>query len=162
MIETWKDCLGGVYAVSDQGNVKRVTAGPGARAGRLVKAVTDTHGYRRVAVSVGGKRCSISVHALVAVAFLGPRPAGYDVNHRNGNKTDNAVGNLEYVTRSENHRHAYRSCIRPAVGSKLSQAEAESIRRRYASGETQTAIAKSMGISQSLTSMVVSGERWRA
>ncbi len=47
------------------------------------------------------------VHALVALAFIGPRPDGYDVMHIDGTRTNNAVGNLRYGTRSENCLQAY-------------------------------------------------------
>ena len=46
-------------------------------------------------------------HHLVAAAFLGPRPLGMQINHKNGIKTDNYFTNLEYVTPSQNSWHAY-------------------------------------------------------
>ncbi len=46
------------------------------------------------------------VHSLVADRFIGPRPTGADINHKDGDKTNNCVTNLEYCTRAENMRHA--------------------------------------------------------
>ncbi|HOW46205.1 MAG TPA: HNH endonuclease signature motif containing protein [Rubrivivax sp.] len=56
----------------------------------------------------GGSRHH-SVHRLVAEAFLGPAlPGQTDVNHKNGARGDNRLENLEWVTRSENHKHKFR------------------------------------------------------
>ena len=48
------------------------------------------------------------VHSLVAEAFLGPRPLGHEVNHKDGNKWNNDVSNREYVTHSHNRLHIHR------------------------------------------------------
>ena len=49
-----------------------------------------------------GAMKTIMVHSLVARAFLGERPEGYDIDHKDGNKLNNCVTNLHYVTRKEN------------------------------------------------------------
>lgn len=53
-----------------------------------------------------------AIHRLMAETFLGPCPEGMEVNHKNGVKTDNSVGNLEYVTRSQNVQHAFDTGLR--------------------------------------------------
>jgi hypothetical protein len=50
---------------------------------------------------------TVSVHRLVAYAFIGPETEGMEVNHDDGDKTYNYIANLELVTRSEQMRHAY-------------------------------------------------------
>lgn len=53
-----------------------------------------------------GRSKTYLVHALVASAFIGKRPKGYDVNHKDGNKLNNYIDNLEYITSAENKYHA--------------------------------------------------------
>jgi hypothetical protein len=84
------------------------------------------------------------VHRLIAAAFLG-EANGRDVNHRNGNKHDNSLRNLEYLSRGENHCHAYRTGLRGPVGRKLADDQV----RRIASLKglaTQEDIARQFGV----------------
>lgn len=119
MNETWKDIPGyeGRYQVSDQGRVKalprrlRFVSKAGREAWRITTerlcATNVTRkGYALVHFMVDGKRAVRTVHELVMLAFVGPRPADRDINHKDGRKTNNALDNLEYVTRSDNHNHA--------------------------------------------------------
>ena len=62
--------------------------------------------YLIIGLCNNGSVKSLLVHRLVAETFLGKRKKGYEVNHKNLNKTDNRVDNLEWVTRKENMRHA--------------------------------------------------------
>src|SRR5580658_3531644 len=103
-MENWKDVIGyeGLYRVSDQGRVMRLT---GYRAG-LIKGEIQ-FGYHRVALSKDGIAKKFQAHCLVAEAFIGPLPEGKEVNHKNGKKADNRIENLEYATRSENQQHSY-------------------------------------------------------
>jgi hypothetical protein len=67
-----------------------------------------SRGYLKVGLTLNdGRQKTIRVHILVATAFLGARPEGLDINHRNGVKTDNRAINLEYISRSENNVHAH-------------------------------------------------------
>lgn len=99
-METWRDVVGyeGIYQVSDHGQVKGV-ARPRSKGGLLAQG--RTNGYPCLVLAHNGTR-TVKVHVLVAAAFLGPRPAGYDVMHLNANRADNRVENLRYGTRSEN------------------------------------------------------------
>jgi hypothetical protein len=90
--------------VSNKGNVvsyKRGSAYP-------LKVAYNSCGYQQVGVSSGSTR-SQYVHRLVAETWI-DNPNHYeDVNHINGDKDDNRVENLEWVTHSENIRHAFRT-----------------------------------------------------
>ena len=105
----WTPVLSGHYEVDIDGDVRRRFGGKGARTGKLLKQFIGTHGYRVVNTCVGGKPAVSYVHALVAEAFIGPRPDRMQINHKNGIKTDCRPENLEYVTQAENAAHAGRT-----------------------------------------------------
>lgn len=97
------------YEVSDEGEVRRAKS----RRVPKLKAHLNYYGYPHVTLHLRGRRSKRAVvHRLVARAFLGPCPAGKEVNHRSGIKTENAVANLEYVTRGDNNRHALLTGLR--------------------------------------------------
>ena len=106
MIEAWRTTSIPGYEVSDQGRVRRVAGGRGARAGRILQCWISSRGYVMASLSNCGQSKHYRVHRLVTSAFMGPVPAGFQVNHRNGKKTDNRLSNLEYVSPRENIRHA--------------------------------------------------------
>lgn len=122
MTETWKDIPGyeGQYRVSDLGRVKhlprpiRFVSKRGNEswrktAERILSPNITRNGYTLAHLQVNAVRASPTVHELVLSAFVGPRPNRMDVNHINGVKADNRLCNLEYVTRTENHKHAVRT-----------------------------------------------------
>lgn len=111
--EIWKDIPGfeGRYQASDQGRVRSVDnyvrCGRGGKGLRLVRGRVlrpgNSRGYLIVNLPPAG---TIAVHLLVARAFLSPRPAGAEVNHKDGVKVNCAPANLEWVTKTENQLHA--------------------------------------------------------
>lgn len=89
------------YVVSTDGDIYNIETGK-----KLVPEIT-TRGYQRVLIYYKGKRKHCSVHRLVADAYL-PNPRCLpEVNHKNGNKLDNTVYNLEWCTGKYNVRHSY-------------------------------------------------------
>lgn len=99
--EVWLPVLGGFYAVTRTGRVRRVRGGQGARLKELTRFIATT-GYVVVNICIFGQKATVHVHALVAEAFIGPRPPKFEIDHINGDRGDCRVENLEYVTRSEN------------------------------------------------------------
>ncbi len=163
-MEIWKEVRGNHnYAISTQGRVRRLTTGPGAVRGRILKPTVDSKGYLQVGLHSGGKKTKRLVHQLVAIAFLWPRP-GLEVNHKNGIPKDNRLCNLELVTRSENMRHAVRTGLMP-VGeqrhnAKLCEESVREIRELGALGLTQQALGKRFGVSPSRIWYVLNRVRW--
>lgn len=119
--EIWKSVaeFEGIYSVSSLGRVRRDKGGKGARAGIILRPAINPKGYRMVTLHNNGFKRSRSVHTLVAGAFLGPRPVGLEVNHKDGDKLNNASSNLEYVSGKANVRHAWENnLVRKRVGEK--------------------------------------------
>lgn len=94
------------YQVSSQGRVRRAVPSIGHPAGRVLRGASDNDGYLLVTLYRDGRPKVQKVHRLVAAAFIRTCPEGLQVNHRDGDKANNAVENLEYVTPQENIRHA--------------------------------------------------------
>ena len=109
-MELWKPVVGsdGLYEVSNQGQVRRSRPGKGTRVGRILKPIITPYGYSSVTICADNLHRRVFIHRLVAEAFIGPIPDGNEINHIDGCKTNNSVGNLEIVTRSENIRHAFK------------------------------------------------------
>lgn len=110
----------GLYDIDDNGVVysrdKMVghpTAPFAIKKGRVLSQETHKHGYKRVLlIGQDGKRCHRLVHRLVAEAFLDNPNKLPQVNHKNGNKTDNRVANLEWCSSQYNNVHALKTGLR--------------------------------------------------
>lgn len=108
-METWcKVDENPLYEVSTSGKVRRKNH---------IKAPVYNKGYYKVDLYRNGHSVSRRIHRLVAKAFM-PNPKNLpEVNHKDGNKLNNNVENLEWVTNSKNMKHAYRTGIaKPSRG----------------------------------------------
>ncbi|MBC8726059.1 hypothetical protein F6X37_32345 [Paraburkholderia sp. 31.1] len=109
--EIWKPVVGyeGYYEVSDQGRVRSlsrvVIRANGTRLtmhGRVLALPLTQRGYPSVVLSVDGAKYPRVVHQLVLEAFVGPRPAGAEGCHGDGDPTNNAASNLRWDSHSAN------------------------------------------------------------
>lgn len=119
--EIWKPVVGyeGIYEVSNTGLVRRVYR-YGRRWEHLCKPKLTHDGYYETTLIYQYKAKYIRTHRIVAMAFLGvPEDKSLEVNHKDGNKLNNNVDNLEWVTSSENQKHAYRMGLQVASGNAI-------------------------------------------
>ena len=108
----WRDTYiyGEQYEVSNTGIVRNKVTG------HILSPQEDKKGYLRVRLSLHDKKATAKVHRLVATAFI-PNPEGKpQVNHKDTDKHNNRVGNLEWATNSENQIHAYKTGLNYVTG----------------------------------------------
>lgn len=146
-----------------------------SRWGQVYSIETDTFlkpgmsnsGYFYVVLCKDGVHYTRYVHRLVAEAFLGPCPPGKEVNHKDSNPSNNCLSNLEYVTRSENNKHAYVNGRVPinTIGenngkTSFRDKDIPAIRKRAEDGETQKAIADDYGVHRVTINLIVNRKTW--
>lgn len=183
--EAWKSAVGfeGMYEVSDLGGVRRLETTARGRClklrtlpAALLKQHRNHAGYAWITLSgvpgVDGirKKSKKVVHRLVAEAFLGQAPSeAHQINHLDGNKENNRLSNLEWVTPKENMRHASAmGLLRPQSpwtsrrrgGQKLAPEDVILLRNMYAEGELQRTLAARFGVSAPHISSVVNEKSW--
>jgi hypothetical protein len=177
MIEDWKDIAGweGLYAVSSNGRIKSydrlVTELNGktrTHKGRLV-TLKKTGRYHGVSLFLHGVGQRYYAHRLVAEAFI-PNPDGRpEVNHKDGNKFNNCVLNLEWATRSENAKHAFAMGLMeppPARkgesqhSAKLTEHDVNQIRKTFKPGMGRL-LAQKYGVTPPSIYGVINGRTWQ-
>lgn len=112
----WKviKSLNEMYEVSNTGEIRN------SKTKRIMKQQVNTHGYHTLTVRPKpNKQINVRVHRLVAETFLGECSKGYVVNHIDGNKQNNSVENLQYITPSQNNKHALDNGLRKPANMKL-------------------------------------------
>jgi hypothetical protein len=150
--EEWRPVEGWPYEVSSHGRVRRTEYSKGSEVGRVLKASPAVVGYPAVALCHKGATRRAYVHQLMAEVFL--EGCGDTVNHKDGNKTNNHITNLEWLSRGDNVRHAFRTGL---VDTKLSPQDAEDIRAARGC-LTQKTLASLYGVTQAMVSLVQQGK----
>lgn len=159
------------YRVGDDGSVWSCIERVGN--GRFAHAITDEwhelkgvafnpSGYLKVALGATDQR---QVHRLVLEAFVGPCPPGMQCRHLDGNPKNNRLENLCWGTSKENHedaaRHGRFAYGERHRGAKLDGSKVIEILGQIARGDSQHAIARRFGVTQSVISRINSGRRWK-
>lgn len=128
-MEVFKDIINyeGYYQISNLGNVKSLITN------KILKYAIDGNGYKHIALCKNGQR-SFRIHKLIANAFISNPENKPCINHKDGNKLNNTISNLEHCTFSENRFHAVKTGLHisakgeKAGGSKLTEKEVIEIR----------------------------------
>ena len=173
-MEQWKDISGfeGMYQVSDTGQVRsldRFDDRGRHLKGRVLSQGSGTKGYKMTVLSKLGVHTTRNTHRFVAKAFI-PNPDNLpSVNHMDGNKQNNHVSNLEWVTQKENIRHAMNTGLTDISGEKnnkavLTEEDVRMIRKIYISGSQefgQVALGRKFGVSPNTIGFIVKGKTWK-
>lgn len=148
------------YKVTKRGNVISVNYKNLPNKLKRRKLQKQNGGYLMVTFRLKNKLVNKTVHRLVAEAFI-PNPDNKPyVNHKDGNKTNNCVENLEWVTASENSVHCITNKLSKRI--KLSKNIAINIRKEYKEGGTSySKLAIKYDTSKSNISDIVKGRNWK-
>jgi len=155
------------YTVFPSGDI----VGP---SGRVLKPVPNNCGYGRVTICHDGRKELKFAHRVVAEMFIPPVDGKPYVNHKDGDKTNNAAENLEWVNCSENHKHAFdrgRKSSNPNKNgkcsgeknamSKLTGDDIPKMLDMQRLGASQREIAKAFDVNQALVWRVLNNKAWR-
>lgn len=163
--EQWQPANGySGYSVSTLGAVRKDATG------RIVPAHKSPNGYLRAGVRSDDGKKGDYIHRIVAKTWV-PNPEGKaEVNHKNGDKTDNRPENLEWMTHAENIAHAIKYLGRgtrqlKAEGHpnrKLTVAAVRSIRSLAELGETRASISRSFGVAPITVKLIIERRAWRS
>ena len=131
---------------------------------RIIKLQINSNGYSCFSLYDDMGKHTQMVHVLVMRMFVGECPKDKEVNHKDGDKTNNNLYNLEYATRLENIRHAYASGLNTSFGesngkSVLTDEDVKEIRRRSGT-EVHQAIADDYGVSRVQVCRIAGRKQW--
>lgn len=170
--EVWRAVPGfdGKYEVSSLGRVRSVDrrvhsrGGYQFRPGVVLSQMTDTYGYLQVPMHLPPRRWTMKVHRCVALAFI-PNPNGKpQINHIDGDKRNNRVENLEWVTAKEHGLHSAKMKLRPMGNNngsaKLTESDVPDIRRLLADGVSLKKIGLLYGVSDYAIFCIKHGRTW--
>lgn len=168
-MEIWKAVIGyeDIYEVSNFGNVRslpRMDSNGHEWKGKTLKQAKSGKNkpYLKVNLCKEGTQKVVYVHRIVAQAFL-PNPENkYDVNHIDGDKLNNKLENLEWVTRKENIKHACDNGLSPRgeQRGKLTENQVLEIYKRGKEGEMQKSLAREFEVNVSAICKILKGDNW--
>lgn len=160
MQEEWRPIThyaSGRYEVSNLGRVRNV------QTGKLRKILLTYDGYLRVQLYLNGSGKSFYVHTLVVLAFIGPRPDGLTINHKDGNKMNCKPDNFEFLTDKEQDTHARALGLKDHRGGKnpKSKLTPEKVLAIRSDKRTAEVIAESYGIYHTTVDKIRQRVTWK-
>lgn len=159
--ERWLPVVGfkGRYEVSDRGRVRSLHWGEP----RVLAPSPHPGGYVLYHLYLDGKRKAVTAHRAVMEAFVGPRPKGMQIRHKDGLRQNNKLSNLSYGTPQQNaddkHRHGTALCGETSPLSKINTIAVLEI-RRLRGKNTQQELADRFGITFSNVSAIQLRKSW--
>lgn len=164
MIELWKDIPGyeNKYQVSSMGKIKSFMH----KNARLLKPIVEKDGYLVVNLYCKRKQVMRKVHRLVGEAFV-PKIDGKNcINHKNCDKRDNRIENLEWCNNQENMDHAYENELIPIIRgenhpqARLTDKQVNEIREKYVPFRYgQNKLSKEYGVSRGHINLIIHNYR---
>lgn len=160
-MKIWKEIPGsnGEYKVSNYGEVMT------AKTGRILTPAIDACGYERVCLFKMDRNRRFKVHRLVAMTFIDKVDGKNQVNHKDGNKCNNYVDNLEWCTSKENVHHAKNTGLRKGHEQMCEKRRKPIIATNIATGETirfESILAAKTAIKTNHIQEVLKGLRYEA
>lgn len=126
---------------------------------KYLKVNYNKHGYRVVCLYLNKKMYNKTIHRLVAETFIDKIDGKNVVNHKDGNKHNNTVDNLEWVTDEYNHAHATITGLK-RTKEKLNETCVYAIKNLIKSNLSHSKIASIFGVSASLITQIATGKLW--
>ena len=177
--EEWKDVIGyeDLYKISNKGKIIRKEFSKIDRMGinrtyseKEIFPSINSSGYKKIVLRKNGVGKNEYLHRLLAIHFI-PNPDNLpNVNHKDGNKLNCNLSNLEWCTVAENSQHAYDNDLRYVTGynrtivgnntRRFSEDDVLEIKRYYNDGWTQKEIAEYMGCYDSTINNIVNGKNY--
>jgi hypothetical protein len=162
--ESWRPVLDDHYEVSSLGKVRRLKPCSRSKPGYVLIPHPDRKGYFRARCTVNGRSKLYRIHRLVMLAFVGPCPRGMEVNHKDGDKKNNALENLEYATPEKNQAHATVNGLR-ASGERVGNAKltADTVRgiKKDLCAMPTSAVSRKHNLPHSTVDAIKHGKTWR-
>lgn len=151
----------GLYSVTKEGKIF------GNKRNKFLRQRTNRAGYLVVNLSKNNILKTLAVHRITAQTFLDNPENKRTVNHKNGNKSNNNINNLEWCTDSENQKHSYRTGLNKSIGenhfrSNLTEKEVLEIRRLLKETKiTQMKLSKMFNVATGTVSNIKTRKTWK-
>jgi hypothetical protein len=166
--EEWRDIAGwkGFYQISNMGRIRTLKRKFVPKT-RVLKACIDKYGYAFAGLFKNNKRLACpKIHRLVLETFVGPRPPGMECRHKDGNKLNNKLDNIEWATHDVNESDKY---IHDTIMygskngfSKLTEEDVIEIRLLWKTGKfTQWALAHRFNVHQFCIWSIIHRKSWK-
>lgn len=146
------------YIVSDTGLVKSINSN------KILKPGINKKGYLSVVLQMNCYKKTIRLNRLVAIHFIANPDNKPEVNHRNGDKSNNHKSNLQWVTKSENEIHAHKNGLKPNHGKwnrLLDEKKVKKILNLYSLNKNKSDISRRLKVNRKTVSQIINGNSYK-